>query len=541
MPLERSTSELPPRDLAGAGNVARHLREAARRHPDKAAVILPSGKRISFAQLDAECDAFAARLESRGVRQGMRVAVFVRPGLAFVPTIYALFRLGAVPVCIDPGMRLEHLLACVREAEPEALVGVPLALALARVFPRAFRSVRLRARAPRVTPGRFSRTPFAGRPVSPDDTAAILFTSGSTGAPKGVVYTHAAFDAQQSLLRSTYGIAEDEVDLVVFPLFALFSAAWGVTAVVPPLDPARPARASGRKIARVIRAFGVTHASGSPAVFRRLAAHCDRTGESFPPLRRILMAGAQVPEKLVRATSRLARSVHTPYGATEALPLTTIDERELFASYERTRQGEGTCVGRPLCGVEIAVIPLVDGPIAAWTESLRLPPHVVGEIVVRAPWVTREYFGRPNATRLAKIRSDHGVWHRMGDVGYLDREGRLWFCGRKDHRIVTGRETIYPDPIEAIFDGHPEISRSAVVGIGPPGAQRPLLVVQGRRTRALEACLREHARRHPQARALSGVRFRRSFPVDVRHNIKIDRPKLARLVERSGRDECELS
>ncbi len=515
------------------GNVSRHLKTRAARHPDRTAVILANGDRISFAQLDAECDRFASHFAAKGIRPGDKVAVFVRPGFELVPTLFGCFRLGAIPVCIDPGMKLRNLLTCVKEAKPDAVVGVPIGVALSLLFARAFGSARTRVCAPKVVPGKFTRALEKVRPTSPDEIAAILFTSGSTGIPKGVVYSHDAFDHQQRLLREAYAIGEDEVDLVVFPLFALFAAAWGITAVIPKMNPARPAKTSGRHLASLIRTNHVTHTAGSPAIWRNLATYCHSHRVTLPSLKRILMAGAQVPEQLVRACADLAKSIHTPYGATEALPLTTISQTELFELYGETRRGAGTCVGRALPGVDIAVIPFLEGRVAVWDESLRQPPHVKGEIAVRAAWVTKEYFRQPGATDLCKITSDAGVWHRMGDVGYLDEENRLWFCGRKDHRIFFETTVWYPDPLEAIFDGVPSVRRSAVVGVGLRGRQRPVLVLEGKDSPALRRDLIDYAKQFPETAEVETVAFTKKFPVDVRHNIKIDRLRLAEEVGRS--------
>lgn len=515
-------------------NVSRHLRAVAEREPEKIAVRDAQDRCLTFAQLDAECDRFAEEFVRHGVQPGMRVVVFVRPGLAFVPTLFGCFRMGAIPICIDPGMKLRQMLECIRGAAPSALIGTRRARLVARLFPRTFGSAKIRVRAPTITPGVFARVPRPLLARDSADDAAVLFTSGSTGVPKGVVYTHGAFDEQLRLLRATYDIGPDEIDLVVFPLFALFSAAWGITAIIPRMDPARPARADGRHLADLIERYEVTHSSGSPAIWRNVVQSCEESGRRLPSLRRILMAGAQVPERLVRRASALGIKVHTPYGATEALPLTTIDDQNLFLEYASTRTGAGTCVGRPLEGVDIAIIPFVAGPIEVWDEKLRLSIGTRGEIAVRAPWVTREYFHAPEATRLAKIPSESGVWHRMGDVGYLDRLGRLWFCGRKDHRIFRSDRVLFPDPIEAIFDNHPRVRRSALVGVGPEGRQRAVLVVEAmHKSDQLRRDLRSFARSLECAEAVDAIVFSRHFPVDTRHNIKIDRPALARRVERS--------
>lgn len=508
-------------------NVSRHLRTAACRTPLRKAVVLPSGKYLSFSQLDAAADAVAAKLYANGVRQGMRVAVLVRPGFDFVPAVYGCFRLGAVPVFVDPGMRFKNILTCLRQASPSAILASRWVLLVSLLFRHTFATVRHRVALPHPRKSPFPPPPHA---TGADDTAAILFTSGSTGIPKGVVYRHTDFDHQQRLLRETYQIADDEIDLVVFPLFALFAAAWGITAVIPRMNPARPARASGKHLARVIRQFGVTHTAGSPAIWKNLGAYCAATGTTLASLRRILMAGAQVPENLVRQCAKLARSIHTPYGATEALPLTEISHPQLFASYPKTRAGKGTCVGRPLAGVDIAIIP-PDDDCDHWEDSRRLPAHAIGEIAVKAPWVTREYFGNPRATRRAKITDGNAIWHRMGDMGYLDEQGALWFCGRKDHRLAGRGVVHYPDPIEAIFDYAFANTRTAVVNVAKHGRTRTVLVAEGPplsddQCRAFLA----FAATHPAQPPIDEVTNLEKFPVDVRHNIKIDRPRIAAIL-----------
>ncbi len=510
-------------------NICRHLTAEAAKNPNRRAVVLAAGESLCFAQLEAECDRMAALFHGKGIRSGMRVALFVRPGFEFVPAVYGCFRLGAIPVFIDPGMTRKNILRCIAQVAPHAVVGVLPALLLARLFPRPFATAKIRIRIPRVVAGKIPFVTVKDRhPTQGNDTAAILFTSGSTGVPKGVVYTHRAFDHQQQLLRSAYGIEDHEVDLVVFPLFALFSAAWGITAVIPKMDPARPAKTNGKALATVIRTFGVTHTAGSPAIWKNLSEYCLKSKIELPSLNRILMAGAQVPEKLVRNCAQLARQVHTPYGATEALPLTTIAHKELFETYPLTIMGGGTCVGKPLPGVDVAILPFSDEPIV-WTPELRQAPYHKGEIAVCADWVTKTYFGDGAATKRAKISDGEKVWHRMGDVGYLDAEGALWFCGRKDHRIFAKEGVLYPDPIEAIFEHEPGVTKCALVGVGRKGQQQPVLVVQTKGgVPTLAEDLLRLAKQTPLTKPIFAVVIESAFPLDVRHNIKIDRPELAR-------------
>jgi acyl-CoA synthetase (AMP-forming)/AMP-acid ligase II len=228
--------------------------------------------------------------------------------------------------------------------------------------------------------------------------------------------------------------------------------------------------------------------------------------------------------------------IHTPYGATEALPVSSITGREVLDKHQaRSRRGAGTCVGTPLPGVTLRVIRITDEPIERWSDDLIVPAGRIGEIVVAGEVVTREYFGQPEATALAKIRDGERFWHRMGDVGYLDQVGRVWFCGRKAHRVLAAGGTMFTVPCEAVFNEHPSVFRSALVGVGRPGMQRPVIVVEpeagkfprGSRRRLFAAELQELGQGGQLTREIRDVLFHRSLPVDVRHNAKINREKLA--------------
>jgi acyl-CoA synthetase (AMP-forming)/AMP-acid ligase II len=307
-----------------------------------------------------------------------------------------------------------------------------------------------------------------------------------------------------------------------------------VTTVVPDIDPTRPAKVDPRKILDPIRRYHVTQAFGSPALWNRVGRACEANGETIPHLKRALSAGAPVPlHVLKRMTSALAEpeaELFTPFGATEALPVASIGAAEVLnETAAQSRAGAGTCVGHPFRDVEIRIIEITDGPVFSMAGAKELPTRSIGEIIVRSPSATREYFRRPRETELAKIADGDGFWHRMGDVGYLDETGRLWFCGRKAHVVETANGKMFSVCCEAIFNDHPDVYRSALVGIGRKGQQKPVIVVEleGRRRR-IDDELRTLAHAKPLTERIDTFLYHPSFPVDVRHNIKIDREKLAR-------------
>jgi acyl-CoA synthetase (AMP-forming)/AMP-acid ligase II len=529
-------------------NIARHLGLMAAAHPARPALKIPRGRRrgridyltLTFAELDAEVAAWAARLAAAGVRRGDRTLVMVRQGLPLIASVFALFRLGAVPVVIDPGMGRESFLACVRRARPRALIGIFSARLASRLFRPSFASVEVRVAASGSLTGRLtapnSQLPSPISPVNnaATDLAAVLFTSGSTGTPKGVCYEHGMFDAQVRLIRATYAIEPGEIDLPLLPIFALFNPALGMTTIVPELDPRRPGALDPAKIVQAIRQEGVTNSFGSPTLWKKIGAHCGQNRIELPALRRVLCAGAAVPAALWESSRAWMPNgqLHSPYGATEALPLATVSSSEIEHLNSKTENPFGACVGRPVSGIEIKIIALSDEPLANLVEAHVLPSRHLGEIVAQGPVVTKAYDLNPVATKLAKIPGAAGVWHRLGDCGYLDDDGRLWFVGRKAERVETAAGTLHTEPCEQVFRRHPHAARCALIGLGPRGAQTPALVAEtavrnDADARALAAELRALAVAHEHTAAIATFFFREKFPVDVRHNAKIHRLTLA--------------
>lgn len=526
-------------------------------HPARVAVKIPRGRTpggdidylaLTFSELDAEVAAWSAKLAATGIRRGDRTLVMVRQGLPLIASAFAIFRIGAVPVIIDPGMGLKSFLACVHRSRPRALVGIPLAQVVSRLFRPSFRSVEVRVTASRSLTSRLA-TKFSGPPhgieamAAATDLAAILFTSGSTGAPKGVCYEHGMFEAQVRLIQKTYAIEPGEVDLPLLPIFALFNPALGMTTIVPEIDPRRPADVDPAKIVQAVRQENVTNSFGSPTLWRKIGDHCVANRITLPSLRRVLCAGAPVPAKLWQTAPAFLPNggLHSPYGATEALPVATVSAREIDPASVR-----GACVGRPVGEVEVKIIAISDAPIAKIDRARELSQGEIGEIVVRGPVVTKQYDAAPEATAAAKIAdganlkpgasapADTGtVWHRMGDCGYFDADGRLWFCGRKVERVETSHGTFHTEPCEQVFRAHPRVTRCALIGIGDGGKRRPAIVVEADLKescdcRRLARELGKLGSQHEHTRLIQVFYFHPKFPVDVRHNAKIHRLTLAR-------------
>lgn len=562
MTLEDPSVQLGPAvpTVPAAANIAAYLPRGAKLRPNAPAVVVPGRgkgewKSTTYAQLEAHSNRIACGLRAQGVVKGMRACVFVKPGPELIATTYALFKLGAVPVLADPGMGRERLLAAVEKMAPEVFIGVPLAHAVRSVFSSAFKSVKVFVTVgmklgwggvtlKKLTAGQPDT--FEPEATSKDDPAAILFTSGSTGPPKGVLYTHGMFHAQVLSLKALYNFQEGEIDLACFPLFALFDIAFGMTSVFPDMDPTRPAQCDPIKISRAIEETGATTSFGSPAIWRRVLPYCHDQGFKLPGLKRLLMAGAPVPPDLIQrahAVLPIDGDVFTPYGATEALPVASIPGREVAPGLlSAMHNGAGTCVGEAAPGIEIRLIRITDDPIPEWTAELGQGLGEMGEVCVRGAVCTELYAEERDHTAHAKIRGDDGsVWHRMGDIGRFDSEGRLWFLGRKSHRLETESGLRMPVPVENIFNQHPRVFRTALVGIGPKGSETPLLVVEAvpgeypkgeTMTQGFIMQLRDIGRRVARSADIEHFLFHPAFPVDPRHNAKIHRGELKAWAER---------
>ncbi len=542
-------------------NVARRLVHYAATIPDAPAVVAQHKSRfsrrfryhsINFAELEADSSLLAAGLRAWGVAEGTRLALLVPPSTEFITLVFALLKAGTVMVLIDPGMGRKHLLKCLEDAEPEGFVAVPKAQAVRSVFRARFPKARwnvtvgkrlfwdgitldeLRDRGRAAGGG----SKFACSLQSEGDDAAIIFTTGSTGPPKGVLYAHGNFDRQVDEIRDGFQIRSGEVNLACFPLFGLFNAAMGVSTIIPDMDASRPARVNPAYIVAAVNDWQATQSFASPAVWNRVGAYCQSNNMRMTTLRDAYSAGAPVPpsviERMVGCMGAGGR-LHTPYGATEALPVATIASPEIL---EETREawgtGEGTCVGRHFPGIEWRVIRIVDGPISNIDAAEPLAIGEIGELIVRGPVVTRRYVTRVEANATAKIDDEDGFWHRMGDAGYLDGQDRFWFCGRVAQRVQTAEGTLFTDPCEGIFNQHQALFRSALVGVGPIGKQRPVMICELKRPitlpgglPVLERELLDLAAKHEVTQPIRNVLFHDALPVDIRHNSKIFREQLA--------------
>lgn len=545
--------------MADFSNVASHLSRMAKDQADALALVCHdrrgSKQRLTYRQLDDESNVLALGLRAMGIERGQRAALMVPPSLDLFRLVFAFFKAGIVPVMIDPGIGIPSLKTCLSRAQPTAFVGIPKAHAARIALGWAKDSLVTQicvsesstlSAALGCHPLSEVRWRAAGKldpeSIGIDDTAAILFTSGSTGVPKGAVYRHRNFLAQIQAIRALYDIRPGEIDLPTFPLFALFDPALGMTTVIPDMDPTRPASVDPVRIASAASEFRCTNLFGSPALLDTVSRWAAPRGHVFETVRRVISAGAPVAPKILERMARClpkGARIHTPYGATESLPIASIDHLEVLGETgAMAGEGKGICVGRPVPSVKLEILAVSDGPITAWTDSLRASAGhngatEIGEIAVSGPQVTSSYFAQDEETEKHKVTIEGAMFHRTGDVGYVDGKGRLWYCGRKSQRVRRRAGDLFTEVLEGPFNAHREVHRAALVSAWKKGSpvvvmciepdDRTLTVAERRK---LELKLEDLAlaRGLPIDRVLVA---RDPFPVDIRHNAKIGREKLA--------------
>jgi acyl-coenzyme A synthetase/AMP-(fatty) acid ligase len=313
----------------------------------------------------------------------------------------------------------------------------------------------------------------------------------------------------------------------------LIDALIGVTSVIPDITFPIPGKTDPEKVLNAIRKFNVTNMFASPVVLDILAKFQQQTA-GLQSLKRVITAGAPATIQIQENFRKLLNDetdLFGIYGATEVLPIAKVESREIFDMREKSAKGAGVCLGKPVNGVKVRIIGISDSAIERWQDSLEVEPNVVGEITVQGAAVTESYIAREEANQLSKIHNGDEIIHRMGDVGYFDEQGRLWYCGRKSHRVITNDAVLFTEQIEGIFNVHPLVYRSALVGVD----KEPVLWVELSKNTDKEKIkleLTDLAKSHPQANRIKTFLFMKKFPTDVRHNSKIIREQLTLLAEK---------
>ncbi|MFR9750079.1 fatty acid CoA ligase family protein [Nocardia sp. 004] len=535
------------------------FRAVVRTDPDRVAIRyadgagpdgLPAYRRLTYRELDLWSDTIAERLAASGVGTGTRTIVLVLPSPELYAIMFGLLKIGAVPVVIDPGMGVRKMLRCLRAVDAEAFIGIPQAHALRVLFRRSFRTVRTA-----VTVGKrwfwrgeslaaWGRTPTGtvptgSSPAAEDDLLLIAFTTGSTGPAKAVQMTHGNLAAMVEQVHVARGEIAPEASLITLPLVGVLDLLLGSQCVLPPLIPSKVGATDPAHVASAIEKFGVRTMFASPAVLIPLLEYLRTHPVELKSLDSIYSGGAPVPDWCIAGLREVLNEdvqVVAGYGSTEALPMSTIESRELLDGLvERAHQGAGTCIGRPSHRVQARIVAITDDPIPTWAHAEELAEGLessrgIGELVVAGPNVSTRYYWPERANAQGKIVDGDRIWHRTGDLAWIDEQGRIWFCGRKSQRVVTADGPVFTVQVEQIFNTVAGVARTALVGVGTRGAQRPVLCVEIRPDADADtvlAALRALGAQSDHTTMIKDFLVHPSFPVDIRHNAKIGREQLA--------------
>ena len=494
-----------------------------------------SSRTVSWRLLATRMHEVAAGLLAVGVQPGQRVSLLVPPGPDLTAALYACLRIGATVVVADAGLGVQGLTRAVRGARPDWVIGIPRALAAARalgwpgvrIAPTAMsRPARLALGVRHTLPelARLGRGVALPPAPGPDELAAVLFTSGSTGPAKGVRYTQARLAGVRDALVSQYGLGPDTGLVAGFAPFALLGPGFGCRTAVPDMDVTRPATLTAAKLGDAIDAIGSDTVFLSPAALTNVVATAE--GRVFEGVRLVLSVGAPVGPRLLDAAQAVlpGASIRTPYGMTESLLIADVTREQIHG----VGPGEGVCVGVPTARAEVRIAPL-DGDGRASGEPTDAP-DVTGEVQVRAPHMLAGYDRLWRTDHASRAGAGAERWHRTGDVGHLDATGRLWIEGRLPHVVVTDRGVVTPVGVELAAE-RAGASRAAAAGVGPRGTQQLVVVVEGHEGPMAPPELAE-AVRAESALPVAAVLAVPALPVDIRHNAKIDRARVSRWATR---------
>lgn len=515
-------------------NIVTHLHRQAGAHPQRPALIPPKGDAVTFAELRDQVSRMSAAFRAAGLRPGDRVVVMIPMSVPLYATLLGLMQCGAVAVFVDPWVGMSRIAAFAAFAEPAGFAGSPAAHLL-RLAHRELRTLRLTLTSGRrcgrfpasltlAEARRFAPDPEIFQPDSPETPALITFTSGSSNTPKGANRTHAFLEAQYQALARSHPVNDSDVDLPLFPVFALRNLADGIPSVIPDVDFRRVGQASPPRILNQIRTHRVTTCTASPAFLQALV----RSGAD-PAFRRVLTGGAPVDNDTLRTwrTAWPHTQIEVVYGSTEAEPVASVSLEERLQAAPLT---PGACLcGPPIPGLAARLIHIQPQPVT-FTSWNDLAPHPddSGELVVSGGHVCRDYFRNPDAVRECKFTDGQGrLWHRMGDTGRFDPQGRFWLTGRVHNACFRhGRPLLFQEMEARAAPLFPSVPRLAVVA----WQDQLFLVLQSRAPRKPPVSLTQLQEAGVPVDALYW--HPRPLPLDPRHQSKVDTRRLQAWIDR---------
>ncbi|MBN2683747.1 MAG: AMP-binding protein [Pontiellaceae bacterium] len=499
-------------------NITSMLDQAAARVPDRPALVL-GGQPISFRSLSQEVNQCANLLTHLGLKRGQRMIIMIPMSPELYIVMLAIIRCGAVAVFVDPWISMRQIAAFSAFADPAGFIGIPKSHLL-RLMNHKLAGIPITLSTGSVWMGLPARTSLKSRadfppdsepvPVAVDDPALITFTSGSSGIPKGANRTHGFLKAQYEALCEELDYRDDDIDMPMFPVFALRNLAAGITSVIPEMDFRNVAEVDPVQIDCQIREHGVTLITASPPFIDRLASL-----DNPPYIRQIFTGGAPVTATQIERWHRgfPDTQIDIIYGSTEAEPVAHLSTHERV----ETDQQKGFCCGKPTDLLRTRIVQIFKSPIAPdQLDALTLPQGETGELLVSGKHVCRDYFNNAAAVQENKVIEPDGTcWHRMGDTGYFDEEGRFFLTGRVHSTIMRKGQILHAQVVEAAVQKQlPNAQRVAAL----EQDEKLLIVVQG----------------EPSEHSIDADRViftKTPLPLDPRHKSKIDYQALKILIQ----------
>jgi acyl-coenzyme A synthetase/AMP-(fatty) acid ligase len=458
--------------------------------PDRAALVTGAGHVITYGKLAQQSAQRAKAYAEFGIGAGDVVLVARGVSPALYATLIALFRLGAVAMFPEPAAGLAGVRTAIAAARPKACAA-PGWARFAAPFISGLRDLDFLPEP--------DQSPIVGdgplTALGPEAPALVTFTSGSTGRPKGIVRSGGFLELQHTLVEHLRQTKPGDVDLISLPVFILSNLAAGAVSVIPAGNLRQPASLDPLAMRDQIAKFGVTRVAAPPAICARLTE-----GAPLPQLSRVFTGGGPVFPDLMKDLLKLAPHGQSfaVYGSTEAEPIAHLDLKSITeADWRAMAEGQGLLAGAPIPEITVA---LVDN-----------------EIQVAGPHVNRGYLDANDNARTKLTRGDV-LWHRTGDAGQLDMQGRLWLLGRLEGRI----NGLFPFAVETAALSWPGVRRAALVGM----QGRALLALEGDEDR-----LSDWQKCASRLGAIEAVAIPR-IPLDKRHNSKVDYPALQRRLTR---------
>lgn len=505
-------------------NIVSLLDSVASRYPERPALIFKTHS-VSFAELHARVSSFAHQLVAHGLQRGQRVIIMIPMSPELYVALLGVIRCGATAVFVDPWIPIRQIASFAAFAQPSGFIGTTTSHVL-RLFQPQLARINLSVTTGHCCfgiPAHYAfdallqvtappTAPVAA--VTPDTPALITFTSGSSGIPKGANRTHGFLCAQYQALCAELDYQDGDIDMPMFPVFALRNLAAGMTSVIPDMDFRHPARIDATRIASQIRTNNVTLLTASPPFIDRLSELSDP-----PHLRRIWTGGAPVSNTQIEHWQKAfpQSSIELIYGSTEAEPVAHISSLERLETHEQ----DGFCCGIPTRLLQTRIIRICKHAISAeMLDELTCPIGEIGELIVAGSHVCRDYFNNPDAVRENKIMMpDKTCWHRMGDTGYFDNQGRFFLTGRVHSTICRHGQILHAQLVEAeVLRCLPEAQR--VAALEDHGDL--LIVIQG-------PPIPDAHQRIDADRILFTLK---PLPVDPRHNAKIDYARLKSYIQK---------